>query len=155
MREVTRRSYVHEAQAPRRKIITTGRTSTEPHFRAVLCCRLGNHAFPKPIRVVVSCRLGNHAAFREPIIVVVSFETRTNSVPNEFLASCDQRPSLAFYFGFQGVFFQRASGARVDVARELVIIFVATKAYYASDFLIIVTKYLCLLHKPLEVTFAP
>ena len=40
---------------------------------SVLCCRMGNHAFPKPIAVLVLCRLGNHA-FRKPITIFVSLE---------------------------------------------------------------------------------
>ena len=89
---------------------------------SVLCCRLENHAFPKPIIALVSCRLGNHA-FRKPITIVVSFwrtnqRTTTNSVliwwyGNEFLGSSDQRPVSRLLFWFSGIFSQRASGARV------------------------------------------
>ena len=74
---------------------------------SVLCCRLGNHAFPKPIRVVVSRRLGNHA-FRKPITVVGLFRTRTNSAlvwwyGNEFLGSCDQTSVSRLLFWFSGI----------------------------------------------------
>lgn len=66
-------------------------------------CRLGIHAFPKPIRVFVSCRLG------------CCFIWRNNQrCGNEFLCSCDQRAVSRLLFGFQGYLFsQRASGARV------------------------------------------
>ena len=90
---------------------------------SVLCCRLGNHAFPRPIRVVVSCRLAKHG-FCKPITVVVLFDEPINELGQilsqfdnmemNFSAPETRGPSLAFYFGFQGyLYFQRASGARV------------------------------------------
>ena len=56
---------------------------------SVLCCRLGNHAFPKPIGVVVSYRLGNHA-FRKPIRVVVSYRLGNHAFrkPIRVVVSC-------------------------------------------------------------------
>ena len=81
---------------------------------SVLCCRLGNQAFPKPIVVVVLCRLGNHV-FRKPITVVVSFEEPINEL-GQILSVCDDMktnfsapasrgPSLAFCFVFQRYLF--------------------------------------------------
>ena len=89
----------------------------------MLCRRLGNHAFPKPIRVVFSCGLGNHA-LHKPITVVVSFIEPINELGDilsqfddmetNFSAPGTRGLSLAFYFGSQAyLLFQWASGARV------------------------------------------
>ena len=64
-------------EALRGEKITSGHTNDK--LISVLCCRLGNHAFPKPIVVLVSCRLGNYA-FRKPITIVVSFEEPINEL---------------------------------------------------------------------------
>ena len=76
-RKITRRSRGHEARSAERKTITSGRTNTEPHFCVVLSP--GKPRFSKPIVVLVSCRLGNHA-FRKPITIVVSFEEPINEL---------------------------------------------------------------------------
>ena len=90
---------------------------------SVLCCRLGNYAFPKPIKVVVSCRLGNRD-FRKPI-TVVSFEELINELGQILFQFDDMemnfsllRPEALLAPSMLRVFrdirfSQRASGARL------------------------------------------
>ena len=77
-------------------------------------CRLGNHAFRKPITVVVS--------FDEPINDLGQILSQFDDVERNFSSLATRGPFLAFYFGFQGYLFFNVPLEPIAAAKEMLVV---------------------------------